>query len=94
MVDIDILLVAEKSQDDRKADNGLSGGYAHHKKDNHGAIRISIHFGESHQSEIDGIEHQLYTHKNYNRVAAGHDADGAQRKQDHADHQVAECVGG
>jgi hypothetical protein len=69
--------------DNSQPDTHLSSSYHHNKKDEQLSVdpririrkdqRMLMHLRESHQQQIHGIQHQLYTHENNDRIAPGED---------------------
>src|SRR5690625_1189793 len=70
----------ENRDDYRKTHNYLSCGHNHDEKRHDLTVEVAVHAGESHESQVRCIEHQLDTHENDDGVAAHQNGGGANRE--------------
>src|SRR5829696_10195956 len=81
----------EHRQDDREPDRDLRGGdrYHQHRVAHPEAPRLRQIVGEGDEGEVDGVDHQLYTHEDDDRVAPHQSAPRPDGEHDRPDDQVA-----
>src|SRR4051812_9080460 len=78
----------EDRHDDGQADDDLGGGHGHDEERHDLPLEVTVDAGERHERKVHGVEHQLHRHEHHDRVAPDEDADGTDREQRGAQHQV------
>src|SRR5256885_16706048 len=64
---IDAGLVAEQKHQDRQTDGRLGGCHCQDEEHEHLAVHVTQIAGERHEVGVDGQEHQVYCHQQYDQ---------------------------
>ena len=66
---------------------GFGRGHDDHEKDEHLPLKLAQRATEAHESQVNGVEHQLNRHENCQDVSFKDERDHAQSEQDCAEHK-------
>src|ERR1700722_586671 len=88
LVNVDRQLAPVDRDDHAEADADLAGRDGHHDQRKDLTIAVTPHAREGDQREVGAVEHQLQAKQHDQRVAARHDAEGAEREDDRRDGEI------
>src|SRR5713226_7921433 len=87
-LDIEGLAIARDQNDDAEADGRFRGGHDDDEEDEDLAVELVERLAESHEGEIDGVEHQLDGHEDGDDIALEDEGNDAESEENGAEDQV------